>query len=403
MLEGKAKLVVDLGNSESRIGVMFGKDAKAGSPRAAVKVFSNMFNDITRDTAEILMESGQYNENTSRIFQSVGELDSNKLICGGEVCAMEMSAGATRPTSMEKKYDSQAVWYAIQNAFCQGMMMISEMQGCSVSDLSIEWSLCLLLPPGDIEAIAGKDENGKNISGGKKLAMVARSIDRIKFIMPKISCPVNISTVRILPEGHCSFIAVLFEHMDVFRPGYEHLAKSTTLVADIGAGTTDIVIIEDGKTLLNTRYTIHKGGNNVHSQVNDLLKNKGIQLSDSAARKGTELGYVRDGAKRVDIRQEIARAKANVANLIVSQIIGYFESINYPPQSISHILVVGGGAEVSGDPQIKPMSEFIEHLMKRISPNTEVIPYPVEVVDGKKVPISPRLLNIRGAMILSED
>lgn len=403
MVEGKAKLVVDLGNSESRFGVLFGKDAKTNTPKARIKLFSNMYNDITKDTADILMESGQYSADTSRIFKSVGEINSNKLICGGEICMREMSAGATRPTSMEKKYNSQAVWYALQNAFCQAIMEIADMQGCSdYSDLNIDWELCLLLPPGDIEAQAGTDSTGKTISGAKKLANVVRSIDQIDFVMPKIKCPINIEKVKIYPEGHCSFIAVLFEHNNTFRKGYEYLSDATVLVVDIGAGTSDIVIIEGGKTLLNTRYTIYKGGNNVHSQVNDLLKNQGIQLSDADARKGTEQGYVMDGAKKVPIYREIARAKANVANMIVSQIISYFESINYIPQRISHILVVGGGAEVSKDPKIKPMSEFIEQFMKRISPNTEVIPYPTEIVDGEEVTISPRLLNIMGAMILSE-
>lgn len=400
MVTGKGKLVIDLGNSSTRVGVQFGRDAKLGTPKTQIRTISNGYSAIQEESIPILTASGNYTADTSRIFKFSHE-GAEGYYCNGEICDREFGIATTRPTALQKKYRSVESMKAIINSICQGNMMVADMNGAEYDDVNVTWDVFILLPPGHIEEKTTLPD-GTETSGAGYIAHQIKSVKSLDFQLPKLKMDISINSVTVFPEGHCAFMAVLFEHKNQVRDGYKYLAKSVSLVIDIGAGTSDICVIENGKTLINTRFTTEIGGNNIHKKVGNMLKAEGIKLYDSDVREGVVKGYVHDGAKRVSIVKKIALAKQQVANQLVQEIQSFFEDTGYLPQRIANLLVVGGGAELSENEKIVPMSKYITHFMKSLSPNIEDIPYPVEVVDGERKTIPPRLLNIYGAMILAE-
>ena len=220
----------------------------------------------------------------------------------------------------------------------------------------------------------------------------------------------NVLSVKVLPEGFAAFIGILFKSKSAFRAEYSFLRNATTLIVDIGAGTTDVIIVKDGKALQSSRFTVEIGGNNVHQIVRSKLKRKGIALPSSTVREGVETGVVKNGSRVVEIATEIAEAKDMVASQLVDAIQMFFEGTMYPVGMVEYVLTCGGGAEKGNVEGVKPMAEYLISYMKKLSPDMELISDLVEeykeVGIKAKMPegrekISPRMYNIIGANILS--
>lgn len=395
MIEGTSKLVIDLGNSETRVGIQYGRSSKTGLPRTSISLLSNGYSAIDEVNIPILKASGNYDAETSRIFKI-----EEGYYCNGDIANTEYGMGVTRPSSMFKKYESVETMKAILNSICQGIIEVANMNNAEPEDVHVSWDVYVLLPPGNIEEVV--HTSAGDMSGAAFLASKIKSIKHLEFMLPELSTEVNVNSVTVFPEGHCAFMAVLFEHKGKMREGYKQLVTMPTIIFDIGAGTSDICVVENGKTLINTRYTVEIGGNNVHKKVANMLKADGIKLYDSDIRKGVVTGYVMDGAKKVHIERKIAMAKQQVANQLVNEVQTFFEDKGYPPQRLANLLVCGGGAERGESASIKPISDYIDHYMKALSPNITNVEYPVVEEGGEEKQISPRLLNIYGAMILAE-
>ena len=177
------------------------------------------------------------------------------------------------------------------------------------------------------------------------------------------------------------------------------------------------MIIQNKSIIQSTMTTIDRGGNQVSQLVKKGLKvNYGLKLKEVDINKGIISGTVRDGSKTIDIVDIINSAKDSVANSIVNDVRDFFEETEFPIRSIGKLLVCGGGSmssedDESGSENIKALSEAIVSQMKVYSPNIELVEIPTTFVnadmpDGttKKVEkkISPRMLNVIGASILSE-
>lgn len=384
MVNGTAVLVVDLGNSETRVITKFGTTQK-GNPRWKLRNLSNRYNIIPDSKVDQYLTGGVYTSEKSKIFNMGGTYYSS-----GELCDVEFGSTAVRPTALEKKYDSLVSKLTLNTAFCVGYEMISEMTNSDMSSVCVEWDVVLLLPPDDIEL------------GAKKLADMVRSITQVNFKMPELSKEVKVNKVNIFPEGFAALISVLFESKNKVREEYKYLLEPdvTTLICDIGAGTTDFVLARGSNVVSSSRFTREIGGNNVHQRVRRLLKERGIALSDSAVRLGCERGYVKSGASKKSIIDELSTAKRDVSRQLVDAVQEFFENNMMPILGINNILVVGGGAESSEEKGIDPISMYIIDFMKRLSPDINLVEIPEVEIDGV-TRRSPRLLNIIGAAILA--
>lgn len=389
MVEGKATLVVDLGNSETRVKTYFGKTA-SGRPMQKITQLSNMFARFSdQQSYDNIMANKEYNSANSRVFTLNGE-----TYCTGLMQETEFSNYAIRPSGNVKKYKALESKLAICNAFCQGYEDIAKWTGFNPSELDITWNLTVLLPADDMEL------------GAKHMAELAKSIQVIDFEMPRLKRELAIQKVNILPEGYCAFLGAVFERSGIIRRGYEKVMEpdTLTLIVDIGAGTTDLSIVNGGRLITNSKYTEPVGGNNVEGKLRQMLRHKNIpRVSSSKITQACETGLLEQGVKRYDVHDELNLAKKEVASELVQMIKEYQDYSNVRLPDVSYILVCGGGSmTVEEDERMAPITDYIIEFLKELTDGLELLELPVVNYDGDYVKASPRLLNVMGAGVASE-
>lgn len=388
MVNGTATLVVDLGNSDTRVLTYFGKTSK-GEHRKKLSVVSNRYSEIPEDRVESFMNNENYSDDNSRIFK----IDDGTYYTNGLLCNREYGTFAQRPSATSKKYESLITKLTLINAFRKGYEDVATFTNSDMSSVDVDWKVVVELPPADVE------------SGAAKIAEMVKSIKEIDFCMPEIKKEISIQSVNVFPEGFCALIATIFESKEKIRPEYAYLLdeSSTTLILDIGAGTSDLLLSVGNKIMQNSRFTLEIGGNNVHQIVRGLLKQKeGIELPDNLVRKGCEKGFIMYGGKKVDIKDLIREAKSDVSKTLINGVIQFFESKMIPIHTINNILVVGGGACESDVEGINPISDYVVDYITQRSKYISRVELPKQIINGEESQISPRLLNIIGAGILAE-
>lgn len=380
MADGRAKLVIDLGNSETRVMTIYGRTWE-GLPRYILSSLSNHFGPLEPN----YQIADEYDESNTKIFKMFGG-----SICTGELCNREfVNSDDFRPSAVEKKYNSDVTDMTLRVALLQGYMDIAAMEDIPLEDVDVDWDIVTMLPPSDIA------------KGAEKMAEKIKGIKEIEFSMPVFKTKVNIVNVRIYPEGFCAYIGILFDMNRKLRSEYKHLRKETAIIFDIGAGTTDISIIEEGKLVQATRFTMQIGGNNVHQRVRSMLLADGLELPDDIVKDAVERGWIKDGSKKVSITTQIGEAKNQVSRTIVSNVRNFFEATQYPIKKIEQMIVCGGGAVDSDIAGIHPLSEYLIQYMKKLSENISLVDLPKIEKDGEMEVLSPRVLNIYGAGVLA--
>jgi len=393
MIEGKASLVVDLGNSETRVMTIYGA-SQSGYPRKRLSVLPNKFGEIAgRDSR--LLKNPDYNASNSKVFV-VGE---DSVFCSGYMCDREKGTASLRPSASIKKYNSNITMYSMRLAILEGLYHIADMTGCDIDSVNVDWTVSVLLPPSDLEL--GADSIRANIL----------NLDRIEFLIPSLIKKVNIESVRVYPEGFCAFIGEVFESSKKIRDEFAGVLNSSTLVIDIGAGTTDLCCIKDTKLVDGSRHSEETGGNQVFQIMNrELRKEIGKNLPEDSLRAASVTGTIKIGAIEKDITSIINIARKNVATKLSSAIRNYLESSDFSIYDMENILICGGGAEECGG-DMKPLGEFLKDDLKVWMSYSKFLEIPTteRVVerDGveylERVKVSPRLLNIIGAGVLSEN
>lgn len=400
MVQGNATLVVDLGNSSTKGRVLFGKDAKTGNYRVRSFDLSNVFAKIDSNY-EVSSDYSDLTSTILRVDTTVGGLEVKGDFCNGELQQRESPKSIIRPSAVDKKWnlDSSALSFrlALLHAY-KAVMDISRVTDFRQVDVS--WNVVTLLPPGDVD------------TGREPITEMIKSITHIESVYPEASIDIRINKVMVYPEGFCAYAGVVFGAGSVYRAETKFLTEESVLVLDIGAGTTDICVIRNGKLVQSSKYTIQTGGNNVYQQVRRQVMKQGMWLDEADIQRGVVTGVVRDGAKQVSIIDTVNQAKETVSQTLVAEVQDFLELTDTKLRSIGYILICGGGAMSESDvPEIHPLSERVFESIRKLSPNCGLVQIPTHVVtkeqpdgDIKRVEeqISPRELNIVGASILAE-
>lgn len=398
MTQGSATLVLDLGNSETRGVVLFGRDMTTGRLREKTFTLSNRFAEVEDD----FVPTSDYSDDTSTVLKIKAKVNGNDFVgtyANGEVQLKEFNIAPLRPSATEKKYLAMTTALSFELAVLHGYKAIMRMmRASSIESLDITWDVVVLLPPGDIDL--GKD----------KLIEMLKSVTEVNCTFPSVKMPIKMNRIMVLPEGFCAYIGAVYDRGHVIRPNMEYLLNETTLIFDIGAGTTDILIIQDNKIIDSSKHTINRGGNNVTQQVRRALRAEGITLTETAISAGVVSGKVKDGSREVDITEIVNKAKTEIAQHLVADTQGYLEETEFPIRSIGRILVCGGGAMSSAEGS-KALGEAIVTYLKRLSPYVELVELPEHeiskpddegVLHKEVAQLSPRELNVLGASILAE-
>lgn len=392
MLEGRASLIIDLGNSETRVITMY-KQFEDSAPVQKLSIISNKFGELAEKDMRLL-KSGDYNEENSKVFR----INNTQVFCSGYICDREKGTASLRPSSSIKKYNSAITMYSLRLAFLEGFNHISEMTGELIELIDILWDVTVLLPPSDLEL------------GAEKIKKDVLGLSRIEFLIPDVAKNIRINNVTVFPEGFCAFIGAVFENRRKIRPSFENVIMSSTLVIDIGAGTSDLCIIKDAKLVDGSRHSEETGGNQVFQKMNTELRRKfGKNFPEDSLRMASVTGVIKIGAKEVDISKDIGVARKDVATKLSSAIRNYIESSDFSIYDIENILICGGGAEECGK-NMKPLGKFLEEDLKVWMSYSNFLSIPaydklvekdgIQYVEKQRV--SPRLLNVIGASVLSE-
>lgn len=403
----KAQLILDLGNSETR-GVL-----RVGEIINKTRIehnfyLSNYFSPIFEGVGGI-PESDDYTEENSTVFTldddfKIGNGVVNRdTYVNGLMCSNEFSDTQDKPTAMTKKYDSSYTVLTIITAIKQSAIWMKDYFGKKGKNFSVQqlinevaWELTILLPPSQEKA------------GGLVLQETLVGQIPVKFELPKADARINITKVTIRAEGMMSYTGVLLSKTRRQpRPNKIFMQKAKVMVLDIGAGTTDLIVIDQGKAIERSKYTIDLGGNNITQTLRTTVQtNLEIRLSAQVFEQGVITGKVKQGLKEHDVTDELIGAKRSVAAKISKEVKDYLESSGIEANSIEYILVVGGGSIPSENDKVKPISDYLLDSIKRFAPQvglvdiSDIITKPNSVAFENVADadfVSSRELNISGA------
>lgn len=378
-----ANIVIDMGNSETRVLVQSGI-GRSGLIKQQLTTVSNIFSQIS---PEYEVPENYTEEDTVVFKTSDGEFYANGLLV-----EREFSMSALRPTALDPKPTSKVTMLTIQRAFLEGYRLLGSMYRCSPKSLDVNWNVTFLLPPNDIE------------TGAKTLYERIKELKEINFTLPNFSTELKINSVKAYPEGFAAYIGTVMRRGRIISDTHKHLLSSKTLVVDIGAGTTDFFVIEGMETINSTRLTLPYGGNNIIARVKQALLSKNIQLPNKEIEKGVIEGKIKDGRNVINLAKSLSIFKTEVANTLIDGLTSYLEGNGYPVRSIENLLVVGGGSLASQVEGIESLSTYLVNRLKDFAPNIELVTFQENLdEDGnQEVETNPRLLNVLGAGVLAE-
>lgn len=378
-----ANIVIDMGNSETRVLVQSGI-GRSGLIKQQLTTVSNIFSQIS---PEYEVPENYTEEDTVVFKTSDGEFYANGLLV-----EREFSMSALRPTALDPKPTSKVTMLTIQRALLEGYRLLGSMYRCSPKSLDVTWNVTFLLPPNDIE------------TGAKTLYERIKELKEINFTLPNFSTELKINSVKAYPEGFAAYIGTVMRRGRIISDTHKHLLSSKTLVVDIGAGTTDFFVIEGMETINSTRLTLPYGGNNIIARVKQALLSKNIQLPNKEIEKGVIEGKIKDGRNVINLAKSLSIFKTEVANTLIDGLTSYLEGNGYPVRSIENLLVVGGGSLASQVEGVESLSTYLVNRLKDFAPNIELVTFQENLDENgnQEVETNPRLLNVLGAGVLAE-
>ena len=364
MFQGHATLIVDLGNSETRLQV------KVRNRVSDIISLSNQYANIPSNY-EV---PASYCKGDSLVFHC-----NDSRYAHGELALKEFSSYLIKPTAIQPKAESSTTVLAREVIFYHAYHVLGNLVGVPMKNLDVTWDIIVLSPP---LHMALKD----------KLIDIFSNPAPLNVTVPvRISISPAIGKVKVVPEGVAAFFAVVFDKHLKVKPEYQNLGTESVMIVDIGAGTTDVCVIEQYRAIEDTMDTYPIGGNNVYQQVGKILKAEGRNIREDLLMNGVVSGIVTDGRSEVDITDKVNAVKVKISQALKNNIRRSFESNLYDPRGIQFLMVIGGGALEGATPS---MGTHLLNAIRELSPNVELLPLP----DG----VDLRHLNINGAMVISQ-
>ncbi len=364
-----AGLLVDFGNSESRVTVLANKKEKE-------MFFSNVFAKLPKNYGI----ASSYQNDKSTVIELNGENYVNGLLA-----EREFSKTPIRPTSLRQKNVQETTKLTLNLAMARAIMYLEEAYNTDASELEVTFNVSVVIPPLECKTSI------------EKMEAVIREIDHVHIMLPKhLKKTVTIKDVRINPEGVTAFFGAFFNEVEDelveeeknldFESGY-------VLVMDIGAGTTDLALMLDSLLVENSMETFRVGGNTVGSTIENLIRlnyNNHTPTTKEMVKIITT-GYMPYGNRTINVIDLINSAKKDYARDMIEKLTKYLERLSIDIGSLKGLLVVGGGSlpikTETGEVLSPAMAELILEFLNELNSMTEAM------YIGDK---NPRLLNMLG-------
>lgn len=363
----KAGILVDFGNSETRMTLLVNNKSKTivlSNKFAALPSGYNVPIEYNNDKSNVICVNGSYYAN-------------------GSLADREFAGQLIRPSSMQMKSEQLVTEISLNMVFVTAIRELAYGSGVSVSEIEPIFNVSVLLPP---------MEHDTHVEEMKNLILGVKSVN--SYLPDEFTAAIKVEKVRVLPEGVAAFFGVYYKEEDgdlVEVPENAEFGEGNVLILDIGAGTTDVVMIKDTELVLDSKDTFNLGGNTVESQLKRSLRQK-YNYNPTEVSHIVETGIMYDGAKEIDVSELVTAAKDVYSKRLMSNITSYLERLMISLREVKGLLVVGGGSlpSMHNDVIVSPaMSEVLIKYFKELSPNISLMN-----IDGK----NPRLLNIQGLL-----
>lgn len=291
--------------------------------------------------------------------------------------AARYSPTNVRPSVMTNKYVQKINYVSavLASAVCKEKNVLGD-----------ELIIYVGLPP--VEVNIARDIIRNNLVGHYKVTF--NKLDKqVEFDIVDVGC---------FEESFMAILSYFFDVNGKLREQAKKYSYGNVLSLDIGASTTDLVVVSDMKYLERSGQTYKTGGNVAREFLRDDLRALyGYDVPDEIADIAMAEGRIQMGNSYEDISSLVESAKQRFAAQVVEQMHGYFRKVNIPIQTIRAIIVSGGGSMrseyVAEDGSVvetsQPMSYYITQELNKVCPGVEVEPH---VLDA-------RLANIYGLFI----
>lgn len=361
----KAGLLIDLGNSETRMKLLVGGNEKTIE-------LSNRFVELP---AQYTIPKEYQNNKTSIICVK------GSYYAHGSLAEREFSDKLIRPSAVEYKTDQLVSELSLTMVFLNALINLSEARGLPISDIDASFNVSILLPPLEHDVAT------------KEMKELVKSFKSIKALLPfEVDATIEIDNVNVLPEGVTAFFGVYYtEHEGALVEVDENQEYSTgyVLVLDIGAGTTDVVLIRDTELVLNSKDSFNKGGNTVESNLKTEIR-RNYKYAPQNVTSIIATGILEEGTVSHKVEELVTVSKEAYSKILIPDLMGYLERMTISLKEVKGVLVVGGGSlPTIRDGQIvsPAMSDVLIKYLKNLAPNLKVM---------STSDINPRLLNIEG-------
>jgi hypothetical protein len=310
-------------------------------------------------------------------------------IANGRMVAKEFQSSYIEPGSYTVKTTQNTTDYTLNMVFIKCITFFAKEYNCKPEEFNITFNVSILLPPKEEKEYANK------------MIEKIKSFNSVNVKIPKVyKCNSTVDRVDVQPEGVAAFFGAYFEEKDGELIECEENKKFGTgsvLVIDIGAGTTDLNIIQDCELMYGSRETFKIGGNTVRSILEQEISSKyGVSLASTQMYdRVISEGILEVGAKEFDVADLVTAAKKEYSKQLSTKLKRDIAGIDGDIASLKGLLVVGGGslASVRNDEVVSPaMAEIIiNDITSEIAPYSELMS-----THG----INTRLLNIEGLRII---
>jgi|HigsolmetaAR204D_1030405.scaffolds.fasta_scaffold02117_9 hypothetical protein len=342
-----AGLLVDFGNSGTRVSLVLGN-------RIFRFDMSNEFMEMPRDYKIPAI----YRKRGAELFAYNGQ-----YFFHGDIVQREFGAKKMRPSAAEgDKPDQLTTALTLNLAFIKAVELIQMAAAKPASALDITFRVGVLLPPMQLDNSA--DKMLRILSGFNSVHRYLPFEAHYSFkVHPEpiiegegiagfFGAVYTSTDKRLLPESQGKSVengdVLVYEISENFTPQAvpENAKFETgyTLVIDIGAGTTDVVVILDGVIVDNSRATFKYGGNTAKSTLQtEIRKRYGFTPTDID--KVVQTGVLEEGEYLHDVSDLVTVAKKDYADRMIVELRTYLEGLSgLEPKNLKGLLVMGGGS-----------------------------------------------------------
>lgn len=260
----------------------------------------------------------------------------------------------------------------------QRINYVSAITACAVSRLKYEapesLDLYLAVPP--IEIHKARETFNALLTG------------TYKVVFPKYmggtEVRLTINSVKCFEESFMASTSFFFNMNGVPKDSARKYLTGNVLSLDIGASTTDLAIIKNGRYLDKSGQTYKTGGNEARDfLMNEVCLRYAMDMAIEDAEKSMAEGRLQQGNLYEDIGDIVSMAKSALAKKLTTHMQTYFKRVGIDINTINAIVVSGGGSMqsqyINGDGEVvktsEPMSYFVTQELVNWSKGTEVVTY----------------------------